>query len=380
MPATDLLISADSHVLEPADLWTTRLPSAYRDRAPRVYYDAARESWLFGGPDVPPQPIASSFVAGVALDQLPAMERAGYAAARPGGWDPAARLADMAQDGVSAEVLYPSLGLFMYWIEDGAFQAACFRAYNDWLIEYCAAYPDRLVGVAMIALWDAAAAARELRRCHAAGLRGALVWERPPAARAFTLACNDPFWAAAAELAMPVSLHILTDWGSSRRRVLERLAGLERHRASVALNFEIEMALFDLVFSGVLERFPGLRVVSVENEYGWLAALLRRMDRSYERFRREAPVPLRLRPSEYYRRQIYATFFNDPVGPATLPFLGYDNVMWSSDYPHQNSTWPRSREVIARDLAALDAAQRRKLVRDNVARLYGLAVPEPLAV
>jgi predicted TIM-barrel fold metal-dependent hydrolase len=380
MATADLLISADSHVLEPADLWTTRLPAAYRDRAPRVYHDAARDAWLFGCADVPPQPIASSFVAGVELDQVPAMERAGYAAARPGGWDPHARLADMAVDGVSAEVLYPSLGLFLYWIEDAAFQEACFRAYNDWLIEYCGAYPERLVGVPMIALWDAAAAARELRRCRDGGLRGALVWERPPASRAFSSAASDPFWAAAADLDMPVSLHILTDWGSSRRRVVEQLTGLERHRASVALNFEIETALFDLVFSGVLERFPALRIVSVENEYAWLAALLRRMDRSYERFRGEAPLGLTLRPSEYYRRQIYATFFNDPIGPATLPHLGYDNVMWSSDYPHQNSTWPRSREVIARDLAGLSAAQRQKLVRGNVARLYGLALPTPLAV
>src|SRR5215218_462515 len=95
MATSDLLISADSHVLEPAGLWTTRLPAAYRDRAPRVYYDEARAAWMFGCADVPPQPIASSFVAGVAAERLPEMEQAGYAAARPGGWDPAARLADM---------------------------------------------------------------------------------------------------------------------------------------------------------------------------------------------------------------------------------------------------------------------------------------------
>src|SRR5206468_2598118 len=83
------------------------------------------------------------FIAGVNLDNLPEMHKAGYSAARPGGWDPKARLEDMAVDGVSAEVLYPSLGLGLYWIEDPAFQEACFRAYNDWLIEFCAATPDR---------------------------------------------------------------------------------------------------------------------------------------------------------------------------------------------------------------------------------------------
>ncbi|HEY7067765.1 MAG TPA: amidohydrolase family protein [Chloroflexota bacterium] len=375
---TDVLISADSHVLEPADLWATRLPVAYRERAPRVFYDEARDSWMFGCAEVPPQAIAASFVAGVAPDDLPAANQAGYAAARPGGWDPKARLADMALDGVSAEVLYPSLGLFMYWIEDPGFQAACFGAFNDWLIEYRSAYPDRLLGVPMIALWDAEAAAAELRRCHAADLRGALIWELPPASHAFTNPRNDPFWAAAAELQMPVSLHALTDWGCTRRAIVDGLHGLERHRASTGQIWEIQTALFDVIFSGVLERFPTLQVVSVENEYGWLAAFLKRMDRTFDRFRRDEPISLSMRPSEYYQRQIWATFFNDPVGPVTLPFLGDDHLMWSSDYPHQNSTWPNSRAIIERDLADLPAEQRQKLVRDNVARLYGMQVPAPL--
>jgi predicted TIM-barrel fold metal-dependent hydrolase len=380
MATPEILISADSHVLEPFDLWVARMPAAYRDRAPRVYYDEGRGSWMFGCAEVPAQAVASSFVAGVDAADLPAMHRAGYAAARPGGWDPTARLEDMAIDGVSAEVLYPSLGLFLYWIEDPALQEACFRTYNDWLMEYCGAYPERLVGVPMIAMWNAESAARELRRCHEGGLKGALIWERPPDSHAFTLTRNDPFWAAAAELDMPVSLHILTDWGSTRRAIVEQLTGVERHRASVGQIQEIQTVLFDLIFSGVLERFPTLRIVSVENEYAWLAALLRRMDRTYERFHDEAPISLTMRPSDYYRRQIYATFFNDPVGPLTLPYLDYDNVMWSSDYPHQNSTWPRSKQVIERDLGSLTAEQRQKLVQGNVARLYALQVPEPLTV
>ena len=377
---SELLISSDSHVLEPSDLWTKGLPPAMRDRAPRVFYNEARGLWMVGCEEVTPQSITFSFVAGVDLDDLPEMHKAGYAAARPGGWDPRARLDDMIVDGVSAEVLYPSLGLGMYWIQDPAFQEACFRVYNDWLIEYCSALPDRLIGIAMISMWNVDHAVAELRRCKDAGLRGALIWLRPPDSHSFMTTNNDAFWAAAHEMDMPVALHILTDFGITKWRVETNPTGPYRYKAVVNMQFEIEMALFDLIFSGVLERFPDLKLISVENEYNWLASLLVRMDKGHERFRREVPLSLTMRPSDYVRRQVRLTFFNDAIGPLTLPYLGADLLMWSSDYPHQNSTWPHSRDVIARDLGQLPAEDREKLVSRNVIDLHKLAIPEPVSV
>jgi predicted TIM-barrel fold metal-dependent hydrolase len=376
----DLVISSDSHVLEPSDLWTKGLPAPLRDRAPRVSYDEQRKTWVFGCEEVPPQIITFSFVAGVDLDNLPEMHEAGYAAARPGGWDPKARLEDMLLDGVSAEVLYPSLGLGLYWIKDPAFQEACFRAYNDWLIEYCAAMPDRLVGIAMISLWDVDHAVAELRRCHDAGLRGAMIWERPPDSHSFRNLENDPFWAAAAEMDMPVALHILTDHGVSKRRIEDRPRGLDAYQLLFMLPYEIQLSLFDIIFSGVLERHPKLKVISVEHEYSWVAWLLERFDKCYERLRRDTPLTLTMRPSEYARRQVKFTFFNDAIGPMTLPYLGSDLLMWSSDYPHQNSTWPHSQDVIARDLGKLGAEDREKMLWRNVVELHRIAVPEPLTV
>jgi len=375
---SELLISADSHVLEPSDLWTKGLPAAMRSRAPRVFYDDARGRWMVGCEEVTPQPITFSFVAGVDLDNLPAMHKAGYAAARPGGWDPRARLEDMTIDGVSAEVLYPSLGLGLYWIKDPAFQEACFRTYNDWLIEYCGAIPDRLVGIAMISMYDVKNAVAELRRCKDAGLRGALIWERPPDSHSFLKTDNDPFWAAAQEMDMPVALHILTDHGLTKWRVETNPTGPDRYRATIMMVHEIEQSLFDLIFSGVLERFPELKIISVENEYNWLASLLVRMDKGYERLRREIPLSLTMRPREYVDRQVRVTFFNDALGPLTLPYLGCDLLMWSSDYPHQNSTWPHSRDVIARDLGNLPADDREKLVSRNAIALHKLRIPEPV--
>jgi predicted TIM-barrel fold metal-dependent hydrolase len=377
---SELLISADSHVLEPSDLWTKGLPADMRSRAPRVFFNEARGFWMFGCDEVKPQPITFSFVAGVDLDNLPEMHRAGYSAARPGGWDPNARLEDMAIDGVSAEVLYPSLGLGLYWIQDPAFQEACFRAYNDWLIEYCSAHPERLIGISMISMWNIEHAVAELRRCADAGLRGAMIWLRPPDSHSFMNAENDAFWAAAAEMDQPVALHILTDYGWTKWRVETAPTGPQRYKSSVMMQHEIEMALFDIIFSGVLERFPDLKIVSVENEYNWLASLLVRMDKGYERFRREQPLELTMRPSDYVRRQVRATFFNDALGPLTLPYIGADLLMWSSDYPHQNSTWPHSRQVIERDLGNLSADDREKLVSRNVIELHKLVVPEVLPV
>jgi len=375
---SDLLISSDSHVLEPSDLWTKGLPADMRSRAPRVFYNEQRGVWMFGCEEVTPQPITFSFVAGVDLDNLPEMHKAGYAAARPGGWDPKARLEDMTTDGVSAEVLYPSLGLGLYWIKDPAFQEACFRAYNDWLIEYCSAMPDRLVGLAMISMWNIDNAVAELRRCKDAGLCGAMIWERPPESHSFQNPNNDPFWAAAAEMDMPVALHILTDHGITQWRVETNPTGPARYKATVMMQFEIELALFDIIFSGVLERHPNLKVISVENEYNWLASLLVRMDKGYERFRRDMPLSLTMRPSDYVHRQIKITFFNDAIGPMTAPYVGTDLLMWSSDYPHQNSTWPHSREVIARDLGDFSQEDREKMLWKNVVELHKLRIPEPV--
>ena len=135
-------------------------------------------------------------------------------------------------------------------------------------------------------------------------------------------------------------------------------------------------ALSDIILSGVLERYPRLRIVFVENEISWIPFYLAQYDKYLSRGNLESP--LTLRPSEYFQRQVYATFFNDPPAAWILPHWGSNNCMWSNDYPHPNSTWPRSREVIERDLGHLPADARAKLVRENVRRLYNVEVPEPV--
>ena len=350
----ELLISSDSHVIEPEGLWKERLPKAFRDRAPG-----------FGG------------------------RRRGD---QPGAMVKSERVGEMAADGVSAEVLYPTHGLKVLSLDDPGLEAACARVYNDWLLDYCRAAPDRLIGLAMLSMYDVEGAIEEMERCQKEGLHGAVIWQVPAPELPFTSDHYDRFWAAAQDLDMPVNLHILSGHGYSRERALAPAPtpgyetpprgdrGIESERRSV--NRKLAQAidsLYDLIFSGVLERFPRLKVVLVENEIGWIPFVLEQWDYYFKRHGADRrSVSLSRLPSEYFNDQVYATFFNDAVGGHLLSWWGTDNCMWSNDYPHGNSTWPHSREIVARDLGSLPAEARAKVLRGNVARLYNLRVPEPI--
>jgi predicted TIM-barrel fold metal-dependent hydrolase len=369
----ELLISADSHVIEVPDLWEKGMPQSLKDRAPRVYFDENKNAWIFGSSDVLPQAVGGLFMAGQKPENINEFRKAGFSVARQGGWDPIARLKDMEVDGVAAEVLYPSLGLGLFCVDDAPFQETLFRVYNDWVIDYCRKVPDRLFGVALISVFDIDNAIAEMRRCKSQGISGVMIWQVPHPSLPFTAEHYERFWAAAQDLELPVHLHILTGYGESMKRQTTR--GINRFRIGVNQTREIEDALFDMIFSGVLERYPRLKIVSVENEIGWIPFWLGQCDKAFRRHRSNEALPIDKPPSEYFRRQVYATFFNDHVGGRLLSWWGADNCMWSNDYPHQNSTWPRSREVIERDLGSLPPSDRTKLVSANVARLYGLKLP-----
>ena len=342
--ASGILISADSHVMEPPDLWATRVPPPLRDQAPQF----------------PPHKVGEGLQA------------------HAGGWDPKERLKEAAQDGVSAEVLYATLGLRLFGIDDPSLQEACCQVFNDWLIDYCHVAPDRLIGIAAISVYNIDTAVQEMERCRKAGLRGAQIWQSPHPDLPFHSDHYNRFWAAAQDMEMPVSLHILTGHDYSKR-MGEVTSSLEALRGNVNLKLaSIVNALYDIIFSGVLERFPRLKLVLVENEIGWIPWLLQQWDYYVNRFKKEWPLHLSMRPSDYFARQVFATFFNDAVGGRQLAWWGEDNIMWSNDFPHPNSTWPRSREVIARDLGHLTSEARDKVTRTTVARLYSLSPPQSI--
>lgn len=367
--ATQTIISADSHMLEPPNLWVERLDAKFRDQAPKVYWDDTSESWLFGSESVPPRKAAGLFAAGKSAEELVEHQKAGFDDARAGGWDPAERLKDMQIDGVSAEVLYTSLGFNLFWVEDAAFQADCFRVYNDWLAEFVNYDPKHFAGLGLISMWDVDNAVKELHRVRKLGLKGGMIWASPPDEMSFDTDYHDPLWVAAQDLDMPISLHILTGAKESRNVANDNVDAYQRR---MSLPAEIQRSLTSIIFSGVLERYPRLKIVSAENDIGWIAYFLQRADKSFHRLRYLNPTGLSMQPSDYFRRQIYATFMDDSAGAYTVPQLGAGNFMWSSDYPHQASTWPHSMDIIGRDFKDMPEEDRRKIVHDNCAELYGL--------
>jgi predicted TIM-barrel fold metal-dependent hydrolase len=181
---------------------------------------------------------------------------------------------------------------------------------------------------------------------------------------------------------MPISLHILSGHGYNleRSRDVRQIPdfdrGIEQERTSVNRKLvQVMDALYDLIFAGVLERFPKLRIVLAENEIGWLPFVLEQWDYYFHRHgTHRSNLRITIPPSEYFHRQVYATFFNDAVGARALSWWGENNCMWSSDYPHGNTTWPNSSEIVSRDMGDLPSEVRAKLVRENAARLYTIDV------
>ena len=342
----EVIISSDSHVMEPSEILAERAPQGFKDQVPRF----------------PKLKVGTSFQT------------------QPGGSDPNSRIKEMETDGLTAEVLYPTYLLAHYAMDNAKLQEVSFRAYNDWLVDYCSVSPKRLVGLAAIAVYNVDEAVKELERCAKAGLKGSIIWQAPHPDLPFKSEHYNKFWAASQEMNMPVHLHILTGYGYHRETVFgNKPRSVENYRGSVILKLqEITNAFFELIFYGVMERYPKLKFVSVENEIGWMPFMLQQWDYYYNRFKKENPLPITKNPSEYFTNQIFATFFRDTVGGHNFEWWGQDNSMWSNDYPHGNSTWPESKKYIDRDLGHLPPETRRKLVYTNVKNLYQMDIPHPV--
>ncbi len=369
------VISADSHMTEPPDLWTTRLDKQFQDRAPHVVEDKEKPGHFFIAPGITPFPVAGGFSTGRSGEELKKHLKSGYEAARPSGWDPVERIKDQDIDGVQAEVIYTTLGLALFQLTDVKLQQACFRVYNDWVTEFRSHNPRRLHPVAMISLEDIPAAVKELERTAKLGLKGGMIWGAPPEDRPYFNNIYNPFWTAAQELNMPLSLHVVSSRDASTRVVMDGGSSGWVNRTAIRfvhLIHEVQKSLTSFILGGVLERFPRLKIVAAESDIGWLAHYVQRLDHAYEKFGVMVEHPLPMKPSEYVRRQVWATFQDDPIGAANAVVFGEDNCMWASDFPHTDTTWPNSRKVIEKDFAGVPHAITQKIVCDNAAKLYGI--------
>ena len=368
--ATDRIISADSHVNPVRDLWTRDVPAAFRDRAPRVESTPMGDFWI----------VDSQVTGAIGLDASAGLKPEefrpvglSYKEMRPGSYDPKARLEDMDIDGVSAEVLYFG-GPVAQQQKDPGLRRYIVQRYNDWMVELSQAAPERLIGLAHVPLVDLDEACTELQRIAKLGLRGFHVDPFPDERGGKPLWDPDyeKFWALVAETRLPISFHIV---GARNHDVVATFTnptpGVKESFIAMTPISLCEV-VSTLVFTGTLARHPNLRFVLVECGIGWIPYFLERMDQTFNKHRFWTKSVLTEKPSFYWYRQGAATFIQDLSGVAERHRAGVQNILWSTDYPHSDSTWPRSRDALAEQFKGVPVDERALIAGGNAARLYDL--------
>ncbi|MCA9511701.1 MAG: amidohydrolase family protein [Myxococcota bacterium] len=377
------VIDIDTHLTEPPDTWTARLASKYGDRIPHIRQIDGKDLWFAGD-----QPVGMPGAYSMAgHDGTPPEFRSGYAEIPKAMYDAKARLAFMDEEKIHAQVLYPNVGGFgsggFRKLGDPQLMLDCVSAYNDFLVDWCSADPHRLLGVAAMPFWDVDASVREIERCAGLGFRAILMCNQPQDHGQPLLRDKhwDRFWGAAQANDMTVSFHVgggdFTDVSTDPANI-----GFKTNfaRASVMAFIDNARSISDVIMGGVPHRFPRLQMVSVESGVGWIPFVVEGLDWQWKNngVRKEHPE-YDLLPSEYFRRQIYASFWFEEGGLADAIARFPDNILFETDYPHPTCQAPgpasagtHPRLYAERALAGLPDATLQKVLHDTAARLYRL--------
>jgi predicted TIM-barrel fold metal-dependent hydrolase len=387
-----LLVDLDAHVVEPPDVWSTRLPARYRDVGPRIEYLGDGRPRMQGTSYVE-EPGDGPLVAWWCYEEHRASVKrtiaaAGFAAEdvqlhgvtydqmRPGCWSHVARLVDMDENGVEAQLCFPNYPRFcgqqFLWGQDKDLARLCVQAYNDWMVdEWCGSSGGRLIPLCLIPLWDIDLAIAEVQRNSARGVRAVAFSELPAYLGLPSLYSGEwePFFSACEDTGTVLAMHI----GSGTK------TPQTSPDAPTAVNgtilFGNSVASFaDFMFSGVLHRHPRLQLLYAESQIGWIPFAVARADDVWITHRGWAESQLHCPelPSTYYKRQITSCFFKDRIGVELLDYVGIDNVVFETDYPHQDGTWPWSRQAAAEQFGDLPVDQIHRIARGNAIELLGL--------
>lgn len=358
------IYSCDDHLdlrAVPPEVWQSRMPKELADRGPRVMDRDGQPTWVCN------DRVLGRSGHGAGADAIKNVSAIGRAGIEDDGFrasNPELRLEDMDRDGLWASVIYGPVPLTLS-IPEPDLQTACYAAWNDWAIEeFNAAAPDRLCVLPFLPSHSPEAAVAELERCATIGHRGAII-------DVFDFDAGDPawdrLWAAADHTGLPLSFHIK---GGASPRLSYQIGKWQSAAFASLLPLQLDEALSIMIFSGALERHPGFRLVLAESGVGWLPYYLTRMDLEWENLRDAIDDAPSISPTELFRRQVIATFEEEPLAPQLIPLLGADWCMWASDYPHTDSTFPESQRAIEETLGALPVEDRRKITALNCARLY----------
>ncbi len=393
------IISVDDHVVEPPHLFERWLPAKFRDHpdAPRVerrgiagmkymggtkydiqWDESAPKSdcWFYEDLVAPHKRHVAAV--GFARDDM-TLSPITYDEMRPGCYEPKARLEDMDIDGVEASLCFPTMPRFcgqtFAEAHDKDLAAACVTAYNDWMVEeWCGDSGGRLIPLPIVPLWDAEAAANEIRRNADRGVTAVAFSEIPAKLGLPTIHSGywEPFFQACADTDTVVCMHI----GSSSQ--MPATSADAPPAVAATLSFGNAMSsLTDFLFSGILVRHPGLRLAYSEGQIGWIPYILERADdvwmehRAWGGVRELVPEP----PSTYWFRQIFGCFYRDRHGLESLHRIGVDNVTFETDYPHTDSTWPDTQKIFREQIVDLDDETVYKVARGNAIRMLRLDLP-----
>jgi predicted TIM-barrel fold metal-dependent hydrolase len=377
---TYTMISADDHIdlgYLPRDLWTSRMPASLRERAPHVEDRGDKgEYWVCDG-DTWAEHRGERWFARSSRTWL-ALDRGGVGEAyRPTTAEK--RLSDMDRDGVEASLLFPPI--IAMQVGDAELRNATVRAYNDWAYEFGKRAPDRFYPVAMLSTVDAEAARDELIRVAKLGFKEANFLVNDVTLE-MSLKAWDVFWAAAEEADIVVSYHAGGSVQTSTvRATIDAVKKPGEHQGVFDMGLTNGATSFfnpfvNMINFGTLERHPNLKFCLAESAIGWIPFVVQEMDYRYKRQferRKATEIPLKNMPSEIFKRQVWATFQTDFVGLHLTEFFGDGHIMWGSDYPHPDSTWPFSRDIVAKDSIHLPSDIKKKVYYDNAKALYGLA-------
>jgi len=373
MSRTYNVVDADGHILEPLNLWLDYIDPAYRERAPRLVTNANGKQQLQ----------IDTMMAGSAERGLGAIGAIGardghviadgfeYDQGRPGGFDPHKRIPDMDMDGIDAAFLYPSIGLFVGGVVDPKLAGAICRAYNRWLADYCKPYPDRLFGVAMLPMQDVDTAIAEMTFARKElGMHGGFLRPNPYNNRLIHDPAYEPFWNAAEELDFSIGFHEGAAPGMPQVGV-DRFNGRGAQHI-ISHTMEMMLAALSMIWGGVCERHPKLRVGFLESGGGWIAPWLDRMDRHFDD-QGFNDSGLKTRPSEIFQKSCWISFEPVEGGLKYLAdYIGPHKIMWATDYPHPDGFFPGAPKMVQKQLEGLSAETKRQVMAGGAMGFYGL--------
>jgi predicted TIM-barrel fold metal-dependent hydrolase len=357
-PEGTIIVSADSHMLE-TDCWIDRFPEHLKDQAPRMEFRDGGYHITVAGKEIGKRPGREFDAAGLCT----AME------CNPGLTDMEARLADLDVEGVAKELIFPQRLFSLFILGKMMNRSETFSAYNEHIAEMCAMGQGRLYPVMVPNYWDPAQAKASVERCQELGAHCLMIPIRPgDDVNGEPIYYNDPkmdpLWSAVAASGIPLCFHIGENFpssapGAAGSAVLVQMQGFRQIWGP-------------LTFGGVFDRFPELKVVFVEGGISWVASMLHDADMIYNSFPTVMNPTLAHPPSWYWFNHCYATFMTDPAGLELLHRIGPDRVMWSSDYPHQESTFGYTRSAIQAVFEATSVENAQKILGKTAIEVFNL--------